>query len=147
MAFLLSAALAGATSLGCGEDPSGGTGASFPEAPLTTFASESGALDVEVRTAPDQPPARGVVSVEYRITGKDGKPVDGLGVTVVPWMPQMAHGASVKPSVAAMGGGRYVISEVELFMPGTWELRTTFGQGTGAQDPGQDRATLSLQIP
>jgi hypothetical protein len=40
-----------------------------------------------------------------------------------------------------MGSGRYVVSDVALVMPGTWELRTTFA------GPTQDRATPSLQIP
>ena len=75
-----------------------------------------------------------MVSVEYRITNADGQPVDGLVLSVVPWMPDMGHGASIEPMVSAVGGGRYVISNVELFMPGRWELRTSI---TG---PSEDRA-------
>jgi hypothetical protein len=135
-------ALAGATALGCSGDPGTAVSAeSFPAAALSTLPSANGALTIEVRTAPEQPPSRGPSSVDYRITGQGGTPVDGLTIGVVPWMPAMGHGASVVPSVAPMGGGRYVISDVELFMPGQWELRTTFS------GPAQDSVTPSFDIP
>ena len=140
-AFFACAALAGAPLLGCSGGPAGGANESFPADPLLTLASDTGALQIEVRTAPDQPPARGVISIEYRIARKDGTPADGLTLTIVPWMPDHGHGASVVPSVTPMGSGRYVVSDVALVMPGTWELRTTFA------GPTQDRATPSLQIP
>lgn len=139
--FLVSVALAGATSLGCSGDPGSGASASFPTEALATLSSDSAALHVEVRTAPEQPPSRGMSSVEYRITRADGTPVPGLSLTVLPWMPDMGHGASIKPSIAEVGEGRYVISDVELFMPGKWELRTTIA---GAAP---DRATPAFQIP
>jgi hypothetical protein len=139
-ALLAGAALAGASSLGCGTDPVVSS-ASFPDQALTTLPSDGAALQMELRTAPDQPPGRGVISVQYRVTRSDGTPAEGLTLSMVPWMPAMGHGASVVPSVADVGGGWYVVSDVEVFMPGRWELRTTF---TG---PIQDSATPVLQIP
>ena len=41
------------------------------------------------------------------------------------------HGAVV-PTVTAAGQGRYVAANVVLFMPGTWELRTTITDAAGA---------------
>ena len=38
----------------------------------------------------------------------------------------MGHGASVRPSVTAQGGGRYVVANVDFSMPGQWQLRLTF---------------------
>ena len=138
--FLPILLLVPAALLGCAGDPAGGS-ASFPEAPLMTMASNSGALTLEVRTAPEQPPSRGEIEVEYRITDKSGAPALGLDLTAVPWMPVMQHGASVVPAVSDEGSGRYVVSRVELFMPGTWELRTTIA------GPLQDGATPTFQIP
>jgi hypothetical protein len=138
--LLACAALAGAPSLGCGTDPVVSS-ASFPDQALTTLASDGAALQVELRTAPDQPPARGVISVQYRVTHSDGTPATGLTLGLVPWMPDMGHGASVVPSIAATGDGWYVASDVEVFMPGKWELRTSFS------GPIQDSATPVLQIP
>lgn len=136
----LAAALGGATALGCAADPAAGASVVFPVEALATLQSQSGALTLELRTWPDQPLARGMASVEYRLTWEDGAPADGLVLSVVPWMPEMGHGASIKPSVEAGGSGRYVVSDVQLFMPGKWELRTTLG-------PSADRATPSFQIP
>jgi hypothetical protein len=134
------AALAGAPSLGCGTDPAASS-TSFPDQALTTLSSAGSALQVEVRTAPYQPPERGVISVQYRVTRSDGTPATGLTVGLVPWMPDMGHGASVVPTVADVADGWYVASDVEVFMPGKWELRTTFS------GPIQDSATPVLQIP
>jgi YtkA-like len=131
----------GALALGCASGPDSGGGAvTFPEAALSTLTSDDGAFTVEVRTAPDQPPSRGVDAVEYRIA-KGGAPAEGLAIEVVPWMPEMGHGASVAPVVTAEGGGRYLISNLEFFMPGEWELRTTI---TG---PSEDSAAPVFQIP
>lgn len=55
-----------------------------------------------------------------------GTRVDGLRPTVVPWMPAMGHGTSVAPTVTEKGAGRYLVTGVSFFMPGRWELRTTF---------------------
>jgi YtkA-like len=134
------------TALGCAGDPgAGGAGgasaAMFPEAPLATLSSDNGKLKIEVRTAPDQPPSRGLVTVELRVADAAGKPVDGLDLGVLPWMPDMGHGASTTPDIQAEGGGRYVANKVALFMPGRWELRTKF---TGAAE---DSATVAFQIP
>jgi YtkA-like len=150
MPILIGATLAGAMALGCGTSSTDGGGGpvTFPTAALTTLQSAEGALRIEVRSAPDEPPARGIDSIEYTITAggtadaaDGGAPVDGLAITVVPWMPDMGHGASVTPTVTATGGGRYVVSDVELFMPGKWELRTTIA------GPAEDSVTPSFQIP
>ena len=136
--LVLCAAL-GLVGAGCSSDPAGES-TTFPEAALAKLTTDGGAFDLEIRTAPEQPPSRGVVSVEYRVT-QHGSPRDGLDLSVVPWMPAMGHGASTAPTVSAEGDGRYVISDVELFMPGTWELRT---QITGTTD---DSAAPSFDIP
>lgn len=99
----------------------------FPAAPLTMLVTDGQKLKVDLRTSPDQPPTVGVDSVELVVTdGESGAPLDGLTVTMTPWMPAMGHGASVPPELQAMGKGRYVFTNVSLFMPGEWQLRTQF---------------------
>jgi hypothetical protein len=67
------------------------------------------------------------MSVELTVRrASDGAPVDGLMVTVDPYMPAHLHGTSIVPVVAAEGQGRYRITQVDLSMAGHWELRTTF---------------------
>ena len=130
--------------LGCtgesGTAAAGGADPTFPSAPLTTLKTDHGALSFEVRTAPAQPPTRGLISVEIVATDANGKPVDGLDLAVQPWMPEMGHGASTKPSIEAKGGGHYLISDVACFMPGRWELRTTIAGAV------KDSATVAFQI-
>jgi hypothetical protein len=112
----------------------------FPAQPYAAATSDSGALDILVRTNP-QPPARGSNDVELTIAkGTDGSPAQGLTVGVQTWMPAMNHGSST-PTVTEEGGGKYLVSDVYLYMPGTWQLLVTF---SGALD---DHATLTLPVP
>ena len=140
----LATAALGCFALGCSAGSGSDAPVTFPAEPFATLASDTGALTIEVRTAPEQPPTRGLFSVEYRIaeaTTAAHPPADGLTVSVVPWMPDMGHGASITPSVAVDGDGRYVISDVELYMPGKWQLRTTIA---GAAN---DSAMPTFEIP
>jgi hypothetical protein len=112
----------------------------FPRDPYAVATSDAG-LRVEVRTSPTQPPPRGTCTVLFTIADATGAPRDGLAITVVPWMPSHDHGASVVPSVAPASGGKYVVSDVDLFMPGRWELRTTI-TGTAT-----DHVTPTIDVP
>jgi hypothetical protein len=101
----------------------------FGSTPLVIVASSSGALQLAVFTDP-QPPASGKVTVRYVITDvSSSRPVEGLSISVVPWMPAMGHGTSVTPTVSPLGAGVYDVSNVYLFMPGEWQLRTTLAGG------------------
>ena len=134
MAIACAAALAGCSS-GTGPDPNG-----FPAQPYLTVMSDSKALRIEVRSSP-QPPTRGNVDVEFVVTDvASGKPQDGLELQIKPWMPAFDHGA-IPPSITPEGSGKYLVTEVNLFMAGHWELRTTF---SGAVI---DHATPAFDIP
>jgi YtkA-like len=129
---------AGATCFGC----SGGTGsiAEFPPAAFSTTMTDSGAMRVEVRTSP-QPPTRGGIDAELTITDAvSGAPLDGLILQIRPWMPVMNHGA-IMATVAPEGSGKYLVTEVDLYMAGLWELRTTIS------GPLSDHVAPQFQIP
>ena len=117
------------------------TSVEFPDAPTATVSSSSGALTADVRTAPSQPPTRGVSSVRMTLKRSDGTPITGAALTVVPWMPAMGHGTSVVPTVTEEGDGSYRVDDVDMFMPGVWELRTTVSGAT------EDQVVPSFQIP
>jgi hypothetical protein len=103
-----------------------GPGPSFSGAPfMAGIKSSSGTLTLAIKSSPTSPPQRGDGSLEYIITDASGQPVDGLTVTVVPWMVQMGHGSSITPCVLSMGNGVYVVNQVYLFMAGEWQLKTT----------------------
>jgi len=108
----------------------------FPSTAFQTFATDKGQLNVELRLSP-QPPVAGLDEVQYVVTDMaTGAPVDGLDIAIVPWMPAMGHGASVTPVLEAMGKGVYDFTDVSLFMPGEWQLRTKFsGQVTDSAAP------------
>ena len=140
MRFLL-LGLLGVAAASCGGNSDAcSTVGTFPVAPATTLTSDSGGLQVEIRTSP-QPLIRGADAVQYTITDANHQPSSGLQLQVVPWMPDMGHGSSVVPTVAEQGGGVYLVSCVDLAMPGTWQLRTTFS------GPVSDSATPAFQIP
>jgi hypothetical protein len=116
------------------------TGTSFPAQALEHLTSAGGAYGIDVRTSPTQPPSAGVLAVELRIVDRAGGPADGLTIDAVPAMPAHGHGASVHPTVTARGGGVYVLENVSLYMPGAWELQTTF------QGSIHDVATIPLDV-
>jgi len=131
--------------VGCGSADSTSSAASdggLPADPLQAISSDSGKLRIEIRTGPQQPPSRGNQTVEFVVVdAMTGAPEPGLMLDVIPWMPAMGHGTSLTPSVSETAPGTYVITNVGLFMPGTWELRTSIA-GTVT-----DHAAPSFQIP
>jgi hypothetical protein len=112
-------------SVGCSSSVDAGSETAFPPLALDQHLPTScDQLNVEIRTAPSQPPTTGLDGVELVVTDSSNKiPVDGLTVDLVPWMPLMGHGADLTPTTSAKGQGRYVITNVSLFMPGEWQLR------------------------
>jgi hypothetical protein len=136
----LSAKLACALALtACsGPAPTSGTPTFSGDAYITT-TSDLGALRLEMRTWP-QPPAMGTNALELTITDRDGTPRDDLTVAVSPWMPAMNHGSSAIPTVMPEGHGKYLVTEVYLFMPGLWQLRTSFSGGV------TDHVTPAVEI-
>jgi hypothetical protein len=113
---------------------------SFPPDALSSVASDSGGFNIAVRSSP-QPPTLGLDFVQYTITDGSGAPVDGLTITVVPWMPAHGHGTSVQPTVEAQGSGVYQLDTVDLYMAGHWELRSTI---TGPS--GDDAAVPTVDV-
>ena len=128
--------------LGCGDvDGASSPTTSFPVDPYAVLASEAGKLTIEVRTGPSQPPGRGTTDVQYVVRAPEGALVDGLAIQTTPWMPAMGHGTSVMPEAKSEGDGKYAVRNVSLYMPGRWELRTTF---SGVM---MDAATPTFDVP
>jgi len=89
----------------------------------------------------------GLYSVEMLVIGKELKigmnavdviihdardhDVMGAEITVTPWMPEMGHGVKEKPVITERGGGLYSVENVEISMPGLWELRVEVRKGKG----------------
>jgi hypothetical protein len=129
----------------CSSGSSSSSTNTFLQTPLMSVTSDSGKLHVDVRTSPTQPPTRGQQSVQLIITDENGSPQSGLALDTTPWMPAMGHGASVTPSVSETSPGTYVVEDVDMFMPGTWELRTTIADADSSSTA--DHVAPSFQIP
>jgi hypothetical protein len=115
------------------------------EAPVTV-TSDTGALRVTLQMS-SQPVQRGIDSAELAIAGvADGGPVDGLALAITPWMPAMDHGTSVVPTVTALGGGRYQVTNLVLYMTGHWELLIAIGDGASGSTP-TDHAAPAVDVP
>jgi hypothetical protein len=118
----------------CSQGPTSNSG----DLPLATVTSDSGRLTAAVFSAPV---VRGVNTLKLHITDGANRAQDGLAFSVTPWMVSHAHGASVIPIVTPMGSGDYVVSEVDLFMPGRWQIRVS------VTAPMTDTLTPALDVP
>ena len=68
------------------------------------------------------------------LTDFAGAPLDFAIFTVVPWMPDHGHGASIVPSVTGMGNGVYAVANVDLFMAGVWTVTFHMALANGTDD-------------
>lgn len=121
---------------GCGDGAAQNVG--FGTSPLTT--TDGQAVHAALFTSP-QPPERGLNEAKLTLTGAAGQPLDGLMLTVTPWMPQHGHGTSVSPTVTPNGNGTWTVSNLYLAMPGQWQLRVDV---SGAVN---DELVASFDIP
>ncbi|RKH04257.1 hypothetical protein D7Y13_31240 [Corallococcus praedator] len=105
-----------------------------------TATSASGRLRVEVRSSATSL-KRGVQVFRVRVTEvASGKPMPRGTLTVQPWMPAMGHGISDTPRITERGPGDFEVSELDLFMPGAWELRFTL------KDTVEDTAVITFKL-
>ncbi len=119
---------------GCSSAPDPSASGSFP----ISVTTDSKSLHIELSASP--PPGVGSNTLELTVTRvSDDAPQDGLSVSVVPWMPAMDHGSST-PTVTPEGGGKYRLTDLYFFMPGTWVLKTSFS------GPLSDHAEPEFQI-
>jgi YtkA-like len=104
-----------------------GTTNGFPDTPYESTTTAHQKISLELSTAPSQPPVAGLDAVQLILKDPTtGKPIEDESITLVPWMPTMGHGTDVIPQLHAMGKGRYVFTDVNLYMPGEWLLTFKF---------------------
>jgi hypothetical protein len=124
--------------------PDGG----FLAAAFLTFVTPATNLRIEVRTSPCQPIEQGEGVAELRITdaitdATRGDPVDGLTISVVPYMPDMGHKASELATVVEpQGNGVYLVTRLAFIMAGKGELKMTI---TGART--ENVVSPTFEIP
>lgn len=107
---------------------------------VASVTSTSGRLRIEVLTD-TLPLRRGPRRFLVRVTeSATGKPVPGLQLAVQPWMPTMGHGLDEPVRITPRGPSDFEISDLDLFMPGAWELRLSL---SGAIT---DQAVVALKL-
>ncbi len=66
---------------------------------------------------------------------KDGAPLDSATVAVRLFMPDHGHGTGVKPAISAAGTpGDYKLDQLNLWMPGLWEVTVEATPTAGTKD-------------
>ncbi len=79
---------------------------------------------------PKRPDNNWVVSLE-----SNGAPVEGATVGVKLFMPDHDHGTSVKPKIGPAGAaGEYTLDQLNLWMPGLWEVTIEATPSGGTKD-------------
>jgi hypothetical protein len=93
---------------------------------------------------PVDAPAIGLNRWTVAITDAAGGPVTDLTVTAdKPHMPIHGHSAPMFPQVAPEDGGVYIVSEINFFMAGYWEMGLELAPAAGAAD----RIVFPICIP
>lgn len=70
-------------------------------------------------------------SVDIIIHDKEDTDVMGADIKVIPWMMEMGHGVREKPVITERGGGLYSVENIDIIMPGHWELRIEVSKAGG----------------
>jgi len=119
----------------------------FDGVPALTVASASGQLTLALWWSPVHPTV-GYDASQIAVTDGAGVPVSGATLTVVPWMSAHGHGASVQPTVSETAPGVYVAVPLDLYMSGSWQLRTRIQRdGSDGAPAIDDTAAPSVDVP
>jgi RND family efflux transporter MFP subunit len=113
-----------------------------PPPPSAASGQTAAKANIEFTTSPS-PPRKGPITARVKVTGADGKPIEGAEVKVRFFMPAMpAMGMSAMQSVFTLAGkgGGYYEGNGTLQSGGTWQV-TVF-----AQKDGQTVASKQLSV-
>ena len=120
----------GGTTVTCQNDPIG----IDAYAANMVKSSKSGALKLTLVASDPSPPSVGLNTWVLRVTDGSGTPVAGGLTKVSPFMPYHNHGPSVKPTLVKQPDGSYSVTNIDLFMPGVWQVTVT-GAAVDAGSP------------
>jgi hypothetical protein len=139
-------ALAGCSATSGSSVSDSGTSACATDPRVTAYSAgmqANGAMGLHVVLASSDPapPSKGDNQWVVELLDASNAPVDGATISVTPYMPDHGHGSSIIPTVTPMGGGKYEVDHVNLFMPGVWQV--TFVVTTAATS---DQAAFTLCI-
>lgn len=98
-------------------------------------AGVNGAVDFKLMSIDPAPAVRGnntwIVQLNSMVSGVVGSPMDGATISASPFMPAHQHGSPITPTISATGTpGEYMITPINLWMPGVWQTTLTVTSGT-----------------
>lgn len=112
-----------------------------PYAAGLTQAGSKGILSFVLASADPAPPAVGLNNWTVAVLDASGTAQAATFVEVKPWMPYHGHGPSLVPTISAGPDGSYVVSNLDFFMVGVWQV--TVSVQTAA---GNDSAVFSFCV-
>ena len=93
------------------------------------------AFSVQFVEALPAPPSRGDNTWRVMVTDMAGAGMSDLAIAATPFMPDHQHGSTVRTEVTEGAiPGEYVLSPVNLFMPGLWEVTLEMTAPDGTED-------------
>lgn len=98
------------------------------------LAHQGERLVVEIADAEPSMPIRSDNTWTFEVSDTAGTPMEGMSVSVVPFMPDHSHGTPVQAEVTELGEGTYVADPVNLYMAGLWEVTMTITDDEGVAD-------------
>lgn len=101
----------------------------------------NGILSFVLVSANPAPPALGLNEWTVEVLDSSGTAQVATFVQIKPWMPYHGHGASVVPTVTGSANGSYLVSDLDFFMVGVWQV--TFDAQTAA---GSDSAVFTFCV-
>ena len=119
-----------------GEQPADCTAETRDDEFMIGLSKTGTTATVTLVAADPVPPILGDNSWTLAITDAGGEPItDAQITTVMPMMPDHGHGTSVAAEVTATDNpAEFVVSPVNLFMAGLWEITLDLDLGDGATD-------------
>ena len=87
------------------------------------WEGESSAAKLTVLSASPEEPVRGLNNWRVMLSDLEDNALTGCEITLTPYMPDHGHGVATTPTVTEGEAGQYQIDQIELIMPGLWEMR------------------------
>jgi len=99
-------------------------------------AGERGVFSVRLVESDPIPRDTGIYTWTIEVVDANGQLVTGATLQVEPTMPAHGHGTfpRITDGTPAEGEGRYVLAELDLFMPGIWRVPIAITHADGRED-------------
>ena len=143
--------------------PASGCGGSSPQATMATdgsfltcalpyqpgmqVMSSAGTFTIKLLDSTPGPPVKGPNTWTLEIDdASSGVALDGVVLSVTPWMPDHNHGTT-PVGVTPAGSGTYTLAPVYLYMSGLWQIKMTVAAAAVGDGGTTDNAALPICIP